>query len=62
MTNGTHYVCSKDCDMPMDLNLPGVHQNSGVDQVDVMGFLNLKRADSVDKTSSPSGVDENASP
>lgn len=33
--------------MPQELNLPATHQNAGVDQVDVMNFLGLKRATAV---------------
>ena len=44
--------------MPQELNLPAIRQDSGVDDVDVMGFLNIKRAESLDKKHS-SEVDEN---
>lgn len=33
-----------DCDTPDNLKLPGPAAGSGVEQVDVMSFLNLKRA------------------
>uniref|UniRef100_A0A6S9HVP7 Uncharacterized protein n=1 Tax=Ditylum brightwellii TaxID=49249 RepID=A0A6S9HVP7_9STRA len=39
----------EDCDMPEDLNLPGTHTDAGIDHVDVMGFLNLKRAKPLEK-------------
>jgi hypothetical protein len=38
--------------MPPALNLPATHQNAGVDQVDVMNFLGLKRAPAVATESS----------
>ena len=44
--------------MPQELNLPAIRQDSGVDDVDVMGFLNIKRAESLNKKHS-SEVDEN---
>jgi hypothetical protein len=46
-----HFCGTQDCDYPEDLNMPGSHQNAGVDQVDVMEFLNLKRAEGVNKKS-----------
>jgi hypothetical protein len=33
--------------MPEHLTLPGTRQESGFDEFDVMGYLNLKRAESV---------------
>uniref|UniRef100_A0A7S2MC95 Uncharacterized protein n=1 Tax=Helicotheca tamesis TaxID=374047 RepID=A0A7S2MC95_9STRA len=41
----------EDCDMPEDLKLPGAHDDAGIDHVDVMGFLNLKRAKPIGKES-----------
>jgi len=35
---------SDDCETPEELKLPGPSVGSGVEEVDVMGFLNLKRA------------------
>lgn len=44
-----NFCCWKqDCDYPEDLNMPGPRHNAG-DQVDVMAFLNLKRAEGVNK-------------
>eukprot|EP00527_Entomoneis_sp_CCMP2396_P000281 CAMPEP_0198141484 /NCGR_PEP_ID=MMETSP1443-20131203/4489_1 /TAXON_ID=186043 /ORGANISM="Entomoneis sp., Strain CCMP2396" /LENGTH=126 /DNA_ID=CAMNT_0043804249 /DNA_START=58 /DNA_END=438 /DNA_ORIENTATION=- len=34
----------EDCDMPDDLSVPDMRPEAGVEQVDVMGFLGLKRA------------------
>eukprot|EP00560_Eucampia_antarctica_P008208 CAMPEP_0197826154 /NCGR_PEP_ID=MMETSP1437-20131217/3146_1 /TAXON_ID=49252 ORGANISM="Eucampia antarctica, Strain CCMP1452" /NCGR_SAMPLE_ID=MMETSP1437 /ASSEMBLY_ACC=CAM_ASM_001096 /LENGTH=128 /DNA_ID=CAMNT_0043426465 /DNA_START=56 /DNA_END=442 /DNA_ORIENTATION=- len=34
----------EDCDMHDDLKLPNTHTDAGIDHVDVMSFLNLKRA------------------
>eukprot|EP00339_Tiarina_fusa_P028653 CAMPEP_0117038568 /NCGR_PEP_ID=MMETSP0472-20121206/27126_1 /TAXON_ID=693140 ORGANISM="Tiarina fusus, Strain LIS" /NCGR_SAMPLE_ID=MMETSP0472 /ASSEMBLY_ACC=CAM_ASM_000603 /LENGTH=125 /DNA_ID=CAMNT_0004748823 /DNA_START=68 /DNA_END=445 /DNA_ORIENTATION=- len=41
----------EDCDMPEDLKVPGNRQEEGADGVDVMEFLNLKRAPELGKTS-----------
>jgi len=35
---------AEDCETPDELKLPGPSVGSGVGEVDVMGFLNLKRA------------------
>jgi len=35
----------QDCDMPENLQTPSERPEGGVDDVDVMGFLGLKRAD-----------------
>jgi hypothetical protein len=39
----------QDCDMPSDLNVPETRPEAGVDHVDVMGMLGLKRAKSLKK-------------
>lgn len=39
----------QDCDMPAALSSPDARPEAGVDQVDVMEFLGLKRAESVNK-------------
>eukprot|EP00555_Chaetoceros_dichaeta_P002738 CAMPEP_0198250174 /NCGR_PEP_ID=MMETSP1447-20131203/1465_1 /TAXON_ID=420782 /ORGANISM="Chaetoceros dichaeta, Strain CCMP1751" /LENGTH=135 /DNA_ID=CAMNT_0043934975 /DNA_START=69 /DNA_END=476 /DNA_ORIENTATION=+ len=39
-----------DCETPDELKLPGPSVGSGVGEVDVMGFLNLKRAASLKKS------------
>jgi hypothetical protein len=41
--------------MPDDLKVPGNRQEGGVEAVDVMAFLNLKRAPSVDKEQAGQG-------
>ena len=41
------FVWIQDCDMPEHLTLPGTRQESGVDEFDVMSYLNLKRAEAV---------------
>lgn len=46
----------EDCDMPENLKVPGNRQEGGVEDVDVMDFLNLKRAPSVKKAGSEGGV------
>uniref|UniRef100_A0A7S2YH39 Uncharacterized protein n=1 Tax=Entomoneis paludosa TaxID=265537 RepID=A0A7S2YH39_9STRA len=38
----------EDCDMPADLQLPDTRHEAGVEQVDVMDFLGLKRAKPID--------------
>lgn len=43
--------------MPEKLQTPAERPEGGVDDVDVMGFLGLKRAESINKDSS--GKDEN---
>jgi hypothetical protein len=46
------FVRMQDCDMPAYLTLPGTREESSDDEFDVMGYLNLKRAESlVDKSS-----------
>lgn len=47
---------AQDCDMPENLKVPGNRQEGGVEDVDVMDFLNLKRAPSVKKAGSEGGV------
>ncbi|GKY95444.1 hypothetical protein MPSEU_000506000 [Mayamaea pseudoterrestris] len=37
----------EDCDMPEKLQTPAEYRDGGVDDVDVMSFLGLKRADSL---------------
>jgi hypothetical protein len=51
MSHFVGFVWMQDCDMPEDLTLPGTRQESGFDEVDVLGFLNLKRAESLGKKS-----------
>jgi len=43
----------QDCDMPDDLKMPG---NRHAEDVDVMEFLNLKRAASVDDKADEGGI------
>eukprot|EP00541_Cyclophora_tenuis_P002339 CAMPEP_0116541784 /NCGR_PEP_ID=MMETSP0397-20121206/665_1 /TAXON_ID=216820 /ORGANISM="Cyclophora tenuis, Strain ECT3854" /LENGTH=99 /DNA_ID=CAMNT_0004065745 /DNA_START=199 /DNA_END=498 /DNA_ORIENTATION=+ len=38
----------EDCDMPEEVTLPGVHVKAGVDKVNVMDFLGIKKAAAVD--------------
>jgi len=38
----------EDCDMPAELHVPSAHQDRGIEKTDVMAFLGLKRAASVD--------------
>ncbi len=38
-----------DCDTPEELKMPGPSVNSGVETVDVMSYLNLKRAEPLKK-------------
>eukprot|EP01083_Nonionella_stella_P013335 37552_1 len=38
-----------DCDTPEELKMPGPSVNSGVESVDVMSYLNLKRAEPLRK-------------
>jgi len=45
----------QDCDMPEGLQTPSERPEGGVDDVDVMGMLGLKRADSL---SAPKKEDE----
>ena len=45
----THLFCAQDCDMPAALSSPDARPEAGVDQVDVMEFLGLKRVDSLSK-------------
>jgi hypothetical protein len=47
----THLLCLvlQDCDMPSALSSPDARPEAGVDQVDVMQFLGLKRVDSLSK-------------
>ena len=45
----------EDCDMPEDLKLPLAHGDPGIDQVDVMSFLQLKRTTLLKKNA---GADE----
>lgn len=53
----------QDCDMPEGLKAPETRLEAGVDQVDVMNFLGLKRAESLSVSSdSPDDSDEDASP
>lgn len=40
----------EDCDMPADLTVPETRPEAGVDHVDVMDFLGLKRSKSVGRT------------
>ena len=40
----------EDCDMPADLTVPETRPEAGVDHVDVMGFLGLRRSKSVTKS------------
>ena len=47
------YICAcafQDCDMG-DLDVPDARPEAGVDHVDVMGFLGLKKAESLSKKS-----------
>ena len=41
-------LMAQDCDYPEELELPGTRQESGVEEVDVMAFLNLKRAEAIE--------------
>ena len=43
------FLLSQDCDTPERLNRPAPADGSGVEQVDVMEFLRLKRADPLKK-------------
>jgi hypothetical protein len=52
----------QDCDMPEGLKAPETRPEAGVDQVDVMNFLGLKRAESLSVSSDPADSDEDASP
>ena len=42
---------SQDCDMPAELQVPAAHQDLGIEKTDVMAFLGLKRAVSVNNKS-----------
>lgn len=42
--------------MPEDLKLPGNRKEAGVEEVDVLQFLNLKRAGGVHSTGEQDGV------
>lgn len=42
--------------MPEDLKLPGNREEGGAEDVDVMDFLNLKRAPSVSKKAAGGGA------
>jgi len=39
----------KDCDMPENLKVPFAHDDPGIEDVDVMSFLQLKRATPIKK-------------
>jgi len=39
-----------DCDTPEELKMPGPMKGSGVENVDIMSFLNLKRAQPLNKS------------
>jgi len=39
-----------DCDTPEELKMPGTMKGSGVENVDVMTYLNLKRAQPLTKS------------
>lgn len=43
------YICyfAQDCDMPNELTSPDSRPEAGVDHVDVMKVLGLKRADAI---------------
>uniref|UniRef100_A0A7R9WEU5 Uncharacterized protein n=1 Tax=Pseudictyota dubia TaxID=2749911 RepID=A0A7R9WEU5_9STRA len=41
----------EDCDMPDELRVPFAHDDPGIEDVDVMGFLQLKRAAPIKKKS-----------
>jgi hypothetical protein len=43
------FVDAKDCDMPTGLSVPDARPEAGVDHVDVMKFLGLKRAEALKK-------------
>jgi len=47
--NSNMIVSLKDCDTPEKLNRPAPADGSGVEQVDVMEFLRIKRADPLKK-------------
>lgn len=44
----THFSFLQDCDMPLELQVPAAHLDLGIEKTDVMAFLGLKRAISVD--------------
>lgn len=48
--------------MPEDLQLPGNRQEAGDDDIDVMNFLNLKRAKSVSKEVDDDGANDGVTP
>lgn len=41
----------QDCDMPVALSAPETRDEAGVENVDVMEFLGLKRAQAINKKS-----------
>jgi hypothetical protein len=52
-----HILCTlqqDDC-LPEDLNLPQTHADAGIDHVEVMDFLNLKRATPIHAEQSSTG-------
>jgi hypothetical protein len=51
----TSFRFVQDCDMPDDLTAPGNRHEEGADEVDVMTFLNLKRAGGVNTKSAAKG-------
>jgi hypothetical protein len=40
-------IAPQDCDMPTELSSPDARPEAGVDHVDVMKFLGLKRAEAI---------------
>lgn len=55
-----YFLCCllQDCDYPEDLTVPETRPEAGVDHVDVMGFLGLKRAAPVGKKKEESEEDK----